>query len=288
MKRLSEHLENIKKTDDSELYQKSVIAINSIRGEHSEDINIINEINAEYSKEEIELAFNPSILSVNEQSNLSEESKVRMVKILASYYDIDLPKKISPMDLKDKYEVVTSAYRIDRNTKESSSAVALSNSDDEENDYSLLENLIGEQKSKFFDENVELTAQAIGFNYHELLILCKSKAKNEAQMEKCDDFFEKLFNNLLTFIKFEFSKMNENLQWYYHMSYEKALPIKHAMTYFSSLDLFDEILLELNPVEYKKILIALEDIRKMDDELSNYPSWYAHYQKVQRDSKMIE
>lgn len=284
---IDKHLKNIASTDDSDLYEKSITAVNSIRAEHSKDTNIVNEINYKFSPEEIELAFNPSILSDSEFDSLSDKEKRKFLKIVTMYYEIELPSTISQVDIDESYYTRRSAYRIERNLSENTNILYEEVEEDgvEEKENTKLEILISQKKEEFLHRNVEIAAGMLGFNFQEFLEICEKRAKNEEQKDRCANFFEKIFNELLTFIKREFVNLSDNLQWHYHKSYENALPIKHAMTYFDSLDMFDEILFELNPSEFKKIMQAVEDIRQMDEEKSQFKNWYDYYRHTIRQSK---
>lgn len=280
---LNRHFETIKNTESPEDFTNANIAINSLRAEHSEP-DVTSEIYYKFTPEEIELAFNPNILSINEWSELSSNEKRKFLKVLSMYYEINLPKEISQVELDEAYTTRIPAFKIQRDLEDNPVSLT-SESEDEENDHTKLEILISQKKGEFLEKNVEIACKTLGFDYQEFLLECNKRAGSEKQKAKCSFFFENLFNKLISFIKKDFENLNDNLQWYYHLSYENALPIKFEMENATTLELFDETIFELNPVEFSKIIQKIEDIRKMDDTRSKYKSWYDYYRKSNRDSR---
>ena len=288
MNRINEHFKTISSNPhDSKEFQDSTIAVRSIREEHRDD-NHLDRLR-EFSHEEIELALNPSQITEEEFDELPYEEQLKIYRILTIYYEIPTPTKIDPFTLKEKYHMYKSAYRIDRIDAEDFLQTLQTTEDGEDlESVTELEKLIGLQKNEFFYRNIEETQKMLGFEFEKFLDECIKRSSSEDQIDRCNKFFYKKFNELLTFLIRDFQNLDKNLQTYYHQSYEKALPVEYLVSVTGKIELFDEGLFELNPIEYRRILQALEDVRKMDETRSQFPNWYAYYQKKLRDSKMVE
>jgi hypothetical protein len=288
MNQINKHFEAISSNPhDSQAFQDATIAVRSIRQEHR-DGNHLDRLK-EFSHEEIDLAFNPSQITEEEFDGLPYEEQLKIYRILTIYYEIPTPSKIDPFTLKEKYHTYKSAYRIDRiDAEDFLQTLQSAEEDDDYETVTELEKLIGIQKSEFFYRNIEATQKMIGFEYERFLDECIKRSSSEEQVDKCHKFFYKKFNEVLTFMIKDFENLNKNLQTYYHQSYRDAMPIEYVVSVTGNIDLFDEGLFELNPIEFSKILQSLEDIRKMDETRSQFPNWYAYYQNKLRDSKMVE
>lgn len=257
----------------------ALIAIRGITEENRPE-TILDSLNVKYTPQQIDLAFNPSKISEVEPeyddyelylSSLSSyEKKQSMLSnyiILTTYYEIPREANVSIINLEDELNSTYAPFEL---------AI---DEDEDEDDYTILERGIIKQKNAFLQKNTKELQKAFGLDYDKFMKECQNVNNSIYSNRDCENFFNNSYEKLLSFVDNYIGMLKPEIKEYLKKSYENALPIRDLVKNIGSIYIFDKVILELNPIEFQKVLEALENLRKFDKNTSYYSSWFEYFIK---------
>lgn len=281
----------------------SILRAKNLISIEEETNNQISEILKKYTNSQISFAFNPTIRfkknshldqvdGENSESSDFEmeteptiEEKLTSIRILADYYNLELPSGLNDFELADKYycEIPIwtieetdyygkvpekfSDYLFDSVVEDLIPTIQDPFMDGEE-DTNPMESLIAKKKFEFYSENFRtFLREILKFDYETELQKCEQKgpSKNEnPSIEECKQLIDRYLEKIIQFMNDKANSYTYELNEHYVQSYINSLPLNYSLNNSSiTYDFIDEHLLKLNPIEFQQVIKAMKELSEI-------------------------
>lgn len=284
---LDEHFNKVLSNQDEQ--GQHLRAIRSIASETSPENSRVNQMIQRFTPQEIKEAFNnPAVRSergeIESITDNSFERARQIVEILSYYYYVnpaDLtpdylqqieewkrerlsvnPSDVDPTNFENYYRVSHTINILSR-TFLNNGVYGFTTKE-----LSGFEAQILFIKRVFRDLNITKTLKTLGFDFESFL---KEKIESGLSPEDAHAVLVEEVFSLLSFVR---KNVSEEVMDNYTQAYESSMPFRFGKVIMEPL--FSDLILELNPEEFDRVLKTLPDIK--DTKFSNEQSWYTAYQ----------